>query len=297
MTLDHSRGPILIYPELGAAADLGFLRVSGAGLGNGFFAYFHAATLARLVGGKVVSPPWVSLKPARILRGRFGDRAYFDVARALQDEVSGFPKLCALTRPRCFVNAADAAPDLRPGYLNVLSCRPFVFGRLRQDRELVRRRLLALTRSDAPANGWGGGGYIALHVRLGDFGPEMSASDVAEGRTNRRLPFSWYLEALDRVRIKYPHMPVYVVSDGADDELAPLIQAGVTPLRSGSDIADLLALAGSSVLIGSNSTFSQWGAFLGDMPSVWLDKPVRDEKPTSEGVPVIYVALGGQQAK
>ena len=64
---------------------------------------------------------------------------------------------------------------------------------------------------------------------------------------------------------------------------------GVKLRRESSDIADLLALSQARLLIGSNSTFSRWAAFFGNMPSIWLRTERVIERPTSEEVPIVYV--------
>ena len=89
-----------------------------------------------------------------------------------------------------------------------------------------------------------------------------------------------------RVRAIYPHLPVHIFSDGREHELGDILAInGVQLRRKPSDIADLMALAEARLLIGSNSTFSRWAAFLGDMPSIWLKTEQPTEQPTGPGRP------------
>jgi hypothetical protein len=61
--------------------------------------------------------------------------------------------------------------------------------------------------------------------------------------------------------------PVVVCSDGTDDELQPLLALpGVVRSRSANALDDLRVLSRASLIVGSRSTFSAWGAFLGDVP-------------------------------
>jgi hypothetical protein len=90
-------------------------------------------------------------------------------------------------------------------------------------------------------------------------------------------------------------MPIYVFSDGEQQALAPLLDLGAQLHRSGSDMTDLLAMAGASLLIGSNSTYSRWAAFLGNMPSVWLKTTADGDKPTDAGIPTCYAPLEGSE--
>ena len=141
---------------------------------------------------------------------------------------------------------------------------------------------------------WGGGGYIAAHVRLGDFAAPSTPTELASGKANLRIPIEWYLDVFRQMRARYPKLPLRILSDGSDAELAPLLSTGATVWRTGSDLGDLYALAGASVLIGSNSTYSRWAAFLGDMPSLWLRTAIPAEQPTSAQTPIAYASLEGK---
>jgi hypothetical protein len=50
-------------------------------------------------------------------------------------------------------------------------------------------------------------------------------------------------------------------------------------------------MAGASILVGSNSTYSRWAAFLGNMPSIWLKTSVEAEKPSADETPILYTSL------
>ena len=59
-------------------------------------------------------------------------------------------------------------------------------------------------------------------------------------------------------------------SDGSDVELAPLLtMPGVVRSYYGNALADIVAISKCRLLIGSDSTFSGWGAFLGNVPCVF----------------------------
>ena len=65
-------------------------------------------------------------------------------------------------------------------------------------------------------------------------------------------------------------LSVKVFSDGADDELADLLVIpGVERADYGNALADMVAISRCRCLIGSDSTFSGWGAFLGDVPCMF----------------------------
>lgn len=287
--------PPLFYPILGAELDLGYVRLSGHGLGNGFYSYFHALALAIENGGAVVSPPWHSIKPARILRGKFGERSYWDLFKTHPNDVSGTRKFRALLLKRHDINAASSERRASHGHLNVVACWPFTFRGLHKHRELIRKRFSEITREAPPAgHSWGSGRYAAVHVRMGDFGKPATIEELESGNTNNlRIPLSWYKHAIVEISNRRPDLPIYIISDGSAAELSELLSDRVCIQKTGSDIGDLYALSGASVLIGSNSTYSRWAAFLGDMPTVWLRTKTPPERPTSDETPLIYLGLNG----
>jgi hypothetical protein len=295
--ISQMKNQTLIYPVLGSVYDLWFIRLSGAGIGNCFYSYFHSYILSRQHDATLIAPPWPSLKLGTYLRNEVSKRHYLNLFAAQPDELGGvekFKRLVAHYRGRTFI---DIKPGVRPTIsrdgLNFVRCKNFTFEGLHEHRDAIRSRLLAIagaTTQCAPA--WGKGGYLGVHVRLGDFAPPQ------EGRAdaivaNTRLPLTWYTSIIRAIKAKYPDMAIRIFSDGREDELSALLDCGGVLYRTGSDLGDLIALAGASVLIGSNSTYSKWAAFLGDMPSVWASVANSDEKPTSPEVPINYIPLHG----
>ena len=111
---------------------------------------------------------------------------------------------------------------------------------------------------------------IAVHVRLGDFvaGPALGEPVSA---TNQRLPVDWYVDAVTAIRAALGAQRGCVVyADGADEDLAPLLSLPATSrARAAGALDDILAIAAARVIVGSNSTFSMWSAYLGQRPSLW----------------------------
>jgi hypothetical protein len=63
---------------------------------------------------------------------------------------------------------------------------------------------------------------------------------------------------------------VWLFSDGREDELEALTDLpSVKRISFGSSIADMLAMARCRFLIASGSTFSMWGSYLGQVPTLW----------------------------
>jgi hypothetical protein len=286
----------IVYPVLGSWIDLYFARLSGHGLGNCFYGYFHAVVLAEQANAAIVSPPWVSLKIGRLLRGDGGKRSYWGMFRPFPGEIGGLQKLFVLLsryRKRRVVEISRSArPALVEGALNFVRNRKFTFEGLHPHRQLIRDRLLAIINDSVPTDHcWGKGRYIAVHIRLGDFATVEDPNVIRNGKSNTRIPLSWYVNVVKALHKQYPARPIYVFSDGEQQELEPLVALGAKLYRSGSDMTDLLAMSAASVLVGSNSTYSRWAVFLGNMPSIWVKKDVEEERPSDSDTPILYVPI------
>lgn len=102
---------------------------------------------------------------------------------------------------------------------------------------------------------------VAVHVRLGDY-PE-----------HVRIPISWYKERVQEMAQAHPAYRFCLFSDGSDEELAELMRMdNVRRVFFGNAIADIIAISRCCYLIGSDSTFSGWGAFLGQVPCRFYSK-------------------------
>lgn len=294
-----------VYPAFDTYRDLWFARIAGGGLGNCFYAYFHAATLAEEQGARLIHPPWPSLKLGPLLRGEPSKRFYIGLFRPAPGDIHGARKLWFLARQ--WAGRATVAidgpthPKLSRGKLNHLDVRLWTFDGLHPHRELIRRRLLTMTRDPLPdGHRWGGGGFVAIHVRLGDFFKVEGNQAVLDAAHGTRLPISWYVNVARQLKLRFPDLPHLVFSDGAEEELKPLLDTGATLYRSGSDVTDLLQMAAASVLVGSNSTYSRWASFLGNMPTIWMkglrmQKEAPGNRCSSPDVPVVYVPIDAER--
>jgi hypothetical protein len=286
----------VVYPVLGSKFDLWFLRVSGHGLGNCFYTYFHAVALAEMCGASVVAPPWFSLKIGPLLRGESSKRLYWRMFKPFAGELHGLRKLFTLLwsyRKRVTLAIGGSQePVVVKGTVNFVASSKFSFLGLHAHRSVIRQRMLGIVNDPIPANHcWGSGGYIAVHVRLGDFAEVADRALVNSGEPNVRIPLTWYINLTRALRKRYTDKSIYIFSDGDDKTLRPLLDLGAKSYRSGSDMTDLLAMSGASILVGSNSTYSRWAAFLGDMPSIWLKTTLAAEKPSAPNTPILYVPL------
>jgi Glycosyl transferase family 11 len=111
--------------------------------------------------------------------------------------------------------------------------------------------------------------YFACHVRLGDFAISRTPAEIAA--VNARLPLEWYREQIKQLQRLFPRIPTIVFSDGDAEELESLlILPDVHLAYNRQPLEDLLGLMRARCTICSGSSFSAWGVFLGDQPSIWF---------------------------
>jgi hypothetical protein len=219
----------------------------------------------------MIWPTWFSYKPKNWRVNPYDHRTYGDLFRPTGDYVSGFSKIRQLMFRKWVPEAEAEAHPPEPGRVVQFRGMAGKFQPFREDLELIRSELLAITleknlagyRAEDPAP-------VAVHVRLGDFVRQGSYEEMV-AIDNSVLPLSWYTAALESVRKKAGSaVRACVISDGEDEVLAPLLaMENIRRVEYGSSIADMLAMSRSRLLITSGSTFSQWASYLGQVPAVW----------------------------
>jgi hypothetical protein len=114
--------------------------------------------------------------------------------------------------------------------------------------------------------------FISVHIRRGDFQPAPSEEALRSGSWNYQLPIEWFIYAIQEARRHLGGtVPVVVFSDGTDEQIAAVLSLPHTERARGtSAITDMLGLGQGRMLIASGSTFSMWGSYLGQVPTVWF---------------------------
>lgn len=242
--------------------DLGFVRVGGPGLGNLLFPIGRALIGRERWGGTLVYPTMRQFKLGPILRREADKRIYGRVLRARRPaEWRDWFAVRHMTRV-----GEDAAPPDEPAVITYTGMRNH-FHDLAGHRELIAGWLAANRYGGAlPA---GPGHDIAVHVRLGDF---AAASTASSGDPSIRLPLDWYRHALTEARgLAATASPrVLLFTDGdAGAVAAGLGHSGIEVDRSGDALTAMQHIAQARVLVGSRSTFSMWGTYLGGTAAVW----------------------------
>jgi hypothetical protein len=284
----------MIYPSLPARRDYLLFRLSGSGLGNCLFTYFHAVARSYRTGERLVAPRWGSIRIGPILRGETSMRRYATMLRNHPDEVTGVRRLLILAtrwrRRKVIDYDLMSEPIAVTRDLTVVE-RSFTFVGLTPHRDAIRLRLLQLFRqSRTGVECWGVGDYAAIHIRMGDFA-EAVIDDHLRGRaTNSRIPLTWFQGIVAAIRSARPGLEIRIFSDGRADELATISSmAGVTLMSGQIETDDLFDLSGACLLVGSQSTFSHWAAFLGGMPTIWIKTPTVQYRDPAGRTPTLFV--------
>jgi hypothetical protein len=289
--------------------DYGFCRFFGHGLGNVLFPWVRSILTARRDGLTEVFPTWRQWFQQsgprswlrETLRGRGlwrGTRDYRRLFRPVPGEiVSPWHRLALLRGGRPLLSEAGYERRRRRGE-GIADETTVVFRGMRQrfwdvrgEHEFLRAELLRRSRPSASVRAALAFDFrrsITVHVRLGDFTDRGSLGEIRRLQINGRLPMDWYREKISQLRAGVGETwPVYLFSDGRDDELSDLLALPECHrLAFGDAWSDLLAMANASVMLCSLSTLNAWSCFLGRPPAVHLrgvhHTPLYYEQPAAE---------------
>lgn len=262
--------PVFAYPRL-SKTDLLCIRIGGNGLGNLMFTWARALAASERFGWRMIWPTWGSFKPKNWRVNPYDHRTYTDLFRPTDRYIRGWRKPWCLARYRWIPEQQAITHGAAPGSVVEFRGMANKFAYFLPDHMLVREELLriacpqhlaALAESAPPP--------IAIHVRRGDF-VQQASYDAMVNVDNSVLPLDWYIAALAAVRAAAGRdMPAAVFSDGTSEELADLLALpAVQRVDYGSGLGDMLGLSQARLLIASGSTFSMWGSYLGQVPTIW----------------------------
>lgn len=235
-----------IYPKLFAHVDLGFARIGGNGLANCLFVYARAICEAYRTGAKIISPTWERFSPSTYIRRERDKRHYTSLFRA-KGEITGIKKLFLMRgkNTKIITGLGNYFLDLMN---DVEYCQKYIVDRINPN---IRSSVDKFDFKHC----------VAVHVRLGDYPASL------------RTPISFYKRHIERVYKEKSNSKFLIFSDGSDEELLELLHhPNVERVYFGSAIADIYAISKCCYLIGSDSTFSGRGAFLGQVPCVFYKK-------------------------
>lgn len=261
---------IYCFPKL-SDCDLYFFRFLGPGLGNLLLPWARAKIYARSTGYSFIPPTWSQIKMGSLLRGEMDSRSYMGLFEPGPNESRGLSRAKKLffsrKIPECKKDCA------RSGDVIIFSGMGKLFGDLIGHSNFIKTEILSMlvkNRIECLAAEWSCRERVAVHVRLGDFSVG-SFSDLTSGMSNTRIPVEWYAAVVGEIREALGYqIEVNVFSDGSDQQLVKLLELGGVKRVSGNNaIEDLLLISEHRLLVASGSTFSMWGSFLGQIPTIW----------------------------
>lgn len=254
----------------------GYADVGRFGLAHGLLAWARCVCWCHDTGAQILAPRWLRIRIGPYLRRESDKRSYHRLFHS-GSQISGIARAWRLSTS-ARISAEVTLPDqqFKPARTTVVVFTNAIadnerklFHHVRGRSDLVHQHLRSITRTQfLPPHAERG--HIAVHVRLGDFSTGVPMEQVRAGRNNTRLPMEWYVAMVTALRSRLGvDVPVIVYSDGADQDLAPLLNlAGCSRAPRREAITDLLAIAQAAVLVASGSGFSLWGSFLGQVPRV-----------------------------
>ncbi|MDD6826551.1 MAG: alpha-1,2-fucosyltransferase [Oscillospiraceae bacterium] len=193
----------------------------------------------------IITPTWQKFSIGTYIRREKDKRRYVDLFTT-ENEINGIRKLYAVLF--CHPHFEQGLQNYFTDFLN--------------DADYIRNYIIKHIRPSIKAvvDKYDFCNCIAVHIRLGDFPEE------------HRTPLEWYKEKIIAKGMECNYR-FLLFSDGTDEELKDLMAIpNVERVFFGNAIADIYAISKCCFMIGSDSTFSGWGAFLGQVPCVFFRK-------------------------
>lgn len=252
-------GSKFIYPYLADYGhDFGFFRMGGPGLANCMFVATRAYSYAKRYDAQLIAPTWFNVAIGPYLRREKDKRHYLGLFKSYG--ISGVKKLWLINRVTHTEADIKSFAEAREGVLKVNT-----LGRYFQDiNPQDAKEYFDKTISDSIKKTVDKEDFcrkIAIHVRLGDY--VKAAPECV-------TPISWFRKIIDEMYKVNPDLEFCVFSDGTDEQLKDLLtMPNTTRVYYGSALADMYAISKCQLVIASHSTFSAWGAFMGNKPVIF----------------------------
>lgn len=244
-----------IYPCLETSHDWGFIRLGGSGLANCMFVAARAYGLAKKYNIPMLNPTWGKFSIGPYIRKEKDKRNYF----GLFDKygISGIKKFFLINCSSFSEDFIENFENANSGVLKVVGLRNYFqdldpYESQKFFEEIVKPNVLSVVNATDFSN------KVAVHVRLGDYS------------NNRRIPLEWYKGMIISLLEVNKSLEFLIFSDGTDDELGLLLGLSQTKrIYFGNALSDMFAISRCRLVVASDSTFSAWGAFLGQKPIIF----------------------------
>lgn len=244
-----------IYPCLETSHDWGFIRFGGSGLANCMFIAARAYGLAKKYNISMLNPTWEKFSIGPYIRKEKDKRNYFGLFYKFG--ISGFKKMVLINRPSFSEDLIDYFENASSGVLKVVGLRNYFqdldpYESQKFFEEIVKPNVLSVVNATDFTN------KVAVHVRLGDYS------------NDRRVSLEWYKGIIKSLLEVNKSLEFLLFSDGTDEELKLLLDLSQTKrIYFGNALSDMFAISRCRLVVASDSTFSAWGAFLGQKPIIF----------------------------
>lgn len=239
-----------------------YAKLGRAGLGNELFPYLRAVDASLDTGLPIVAPRWLQPRIGPWLRNERDFRNYWTLFR---------PSSAREVASQLSLDIIESIVRRFPAFKNLGTSTMFIVGMEEHFSSLRRpgpwyRDYLSERVREGQLSPVFDGSFLSVHVRLGDFArPPEGTKELTQN--NIGTPLSWYSEIIEFVKAENPNLAILLSSDGDDEELAPLLAIpGVRRTTARNALDELFMMSRSQGIVGSRSTFSSWGAFLGEVP-------------------------------
>ena len=258
----------LIHFAILSKWDFIHFRLGGPGLGNLLFPLYRALQNQIVYGGEIIFPQFRQIKIGPFLRKEKDKRTYGNIfwPRSKADILLQFKSLTQKSilendlNKNVSLNIKESITvkyfglnnyfhDLEPEY--IAEFNKFLLAKVKSRRKIDECRQLISENN------------VAIHLRLGDFS-YVNKGHPDERRMNARVPIEWYGKIIHNLINQNPNLVFTVFTDEkilSQEQLNILGKPAID--TSDNALEAILRMSFYPILIGSQSTFSLWAAFLG----------------------------------
>ena len=247
---------IFLFPKLPSVAELGILRFRGSGLSNCLFVATRAHLIAKNNNWKLINPTWLNFSLGPYLRKEKDKRHYSGLFT--KTGISGLYKIFLLVFGKRIT--VEKAISGQSGIIEISGLNNYYEDIISEQNE-VKRFIYSIIKKKHTEiiDNTEFNDIIGIHIRLGDYNSSL--------RTDK----NWYINIIKLIyQTEFGKYKFYIFSDGLDEELSEILKLpNVERVFFGNALSDILALSKCKLIVGSDSTFSAWAAFLEQTPIIF----------------------------
>ena len=240
--------------------DLALFRSPGPGLGNLLFP-ISRAIIASSKEGEFIFPTIRQIKIGTFLRGESDKRTYGNVFH--HRSLKNWTKIIDTATTRK-ISEDTPLPDRYALTIRYKGLKSYFYDLMGYDKIICN-----WIATHAREHGFDQPEYdIAIHIRWGDFQPYKAGDSSG----SIRQPLDWYRAAINfAIESRDLRSPKIVIfSDQSAERLGEFVKDyGAVIDESPNALSAMTHMSRAKLIIASRSTFTMWGAFLGQCDVIW----------------------------